>query len=72
MKAIMIDDKILSLENVKEISMRWNGAYTSDNGLEYFINIIYMNGADARTGAIPGKGKAKEWLDKIFEIITAE
>ena len=72
MKAIMIDNKILSLENVKEVHFHYNGTTTMKGVYEYFIIISYMNGADARSDAIPGKEKAKEWLNKIFEIITAE
>ena len=72
MKAIMIDNKILSLENIKEVSFHYNGTTTMKNVFEYYITISYMNGADALSDTIPGKEKAKEWLDKIFEIITAE
>ena len=72
MKAIMIDNKILSLENVKEVSFHYNGTATKQGVYEYYITVVYMNGADSRSNAIPGKEKTKEWLNKIFEIITAE
>jgi len=72
MKAIMIDNKILSLENVKEVSFHYSGTTTMKGIFEYYIIISYMNGADARSDTVPGKEKAKEWLNKIFEIITTE
>jgi len=72
MKAIMVDNKILSLENVKEVEFYEGGTGAQRNPFYYGVAIDYMNGEHSSSGSTNNKEKAKEWFNKIFEIITAE
>ena len=72
MKAIMVNNKILSLENVKEVELYEGGTGAQRNSYYYGVAIDYMNGEHSSSGSVSDKAKAKEWFNKIFEIITAE
>lgn len=72
MKAIMVDNRILSLENVKEVQFCESGTGSQRNPFYYHVLINYMNGESANSEFISNKEKVKEWFNKIFEIITAE
>lgn len=73
MKAIMVNNnKILSLENVKEVELHEGGTGAQRNPFYYGVSIHYMNGECTSSGTTNDKEKAKAWFNKIFEIITAE
>lgn len=72
MKAIMVDNRILSLGNVKEVQFCESGTGSQQNPFYYHVLINYMNGESANSEFISNKEKVKEWYNKIFEIITAE
>ena len=73
MKAIMVNNnKILSLENVKEVRLYEGGTGAQRNPFYYGVSIYYMNGEHASSDSTSDKEKAKGWFNKIFEIITAE
>lgn len=73
MKAIMVNNnKILSLENVKEVELYESGTGAQKNPFRYGIAIDYMNGEHASSDSTSDKEKAKVWFNKIFEILTAE
>ena len=72
MKAIMVDNRILSLENVKEVQFCEGGTGSQRNPFYYYVVINYMNGESANCEFINNQEKVKEWYNKIFEIITAE
>jgi len=72
MKAIMVDTRILSLENVKEVEFYESGTGSQRNPFRYGVIVNYMNGESSSSDSINNKEKAKEWFNQIFEIITAE
>lgn len=61
MKAIIIENKIISLENLLTVDiMRHDG---------YLLRIHYRDNHQA-TASFQSKETAQKWLEKIFEIIT--
>ena len=73
MKAIIVNNnRILSLENVKEVELYEGGTGAQRNPFRYGVIISYMNGEQSSSDTTSDKEKAKGWFNKIFEILTAE
>lgn len=66
MKAILEDDKIVSLENVKEVHI----VSGTSRRKEFYIRVEYMNGECAFLPHTADEAKAKSQLEKIFKILT--
>lgn len=72
MKVIMIENKIISLENVITAEFRTFGTGAKSNPYHYDILIKYSNGAEAFTEYFDNKVEAERYFNQIFTILSGE
>ena len=70
MKLIMIDNKIISLENVISAELRTSGSGAKSNPFSYRIRVRYANDMSEGTPEFSEKKTAEEWLIKISKILS--
>ena len=70
MKAIMIDRKIISLENVLEVCFDTFGTGAKSNPYYWSINITYTNKNKVHCGEFDNEKTAEKWFNEIFEKLT--
>ena len=73
MKAIKIEDKIISLENVREVEIHDYGMVNAKRDPYCcWVNITYTDDKIAKSPKWDKLEIAKDWLDKIFTTLTAD
>lgn len=72
MKLIRTDNQIISLENVKEISLHTSGSGAKSNPYQYNINIEYMNKERSWISCKGSKEKAEDIMNKIYDILVSK
>lgn len=70
MKVIMINNKIISLENVITVELHTSGSGAKSNPFRYWISVNYTNDMSATTPEFTEKKTAEAWLIKIFKILS--
>lgn len=70
MKIILIDNKIISLENILTVEFRTFGTGAKSNPYSYDIMFRYTNDKEVFTGYFDDKETAQNWFKKISEKLS--
>ena len=70
MKIIATEDKIVVLNNVKNVTLYQDGTGSTRNPFEYWINIEYFKNESSSIQFGKDEKKAKETLKEIAEILS--
>lgn len=72
MKIIVTEDKIVTLNNVKEIEFCHTGSGAKSNPHRYYIFITYFGNEKSRIDFDDDENKAKETFKYIAEILAKQ
>ena len=70
MKIIIIDNKIISLENILTVELRTFGTGAKSNPYYYNILFEYTDNQEVCSKSFRDEGTAKDWFKKISEKLS--